>query len=378
MVDTSDGGSRREATLPLPFRPTEGRDAHVAGPIDAGESMTRRILCSGLLALLLSSWGNWAAATPNRSRVLSSPRARSIRVSLHTRRHPHRPSTPLLESLVLPRPMPMRGPTPVGAAAAILMDAGTGEVLFEQNADDPRPPASITKILTALVILERGVLADTVVVSQAAASVGGYRLGLRRRQRISLEDLLSAILIRSANDAAVAAAEHVGSGMAGFVTMMNAKAQELGMYHSHFENPHGLDEPGHYTTARDMALLTRVAMAHPYFAQLVRTREATVTIWQLGRRGLQARARTILSHNKLLGRLEGADGVKTGYTDAAGRCLVASASRSGQRMIAVLLKDPQRWTDAATLLEFGFGAATGTVLPVSEPSRAAGTGGGHS
>ncbi len=274
--------------------------------------------------------------------------------------------------------MPMQSLTPVNAASAILMDAVTGEVLFEQNADDPRPPASITKILTALVILERGVLADTVVVGQTAASVGGYRLGLRRGQRISLEDLLSAILIRSANDAAEAAAEYVGSGAAGFVAMMNAKAQELGMYHSHFKNPHGLDEPGHYTTARDMALLTRVAMAHPYFAQLVRTREATVTIWQPGRRGLQARARTILSHNKLLGRLEGADGVKTGYTDAAGRCLVASASRGGQRMIAVLLKDPQRWTDAATLLEFGFGAATGAVLPVSEPSRAAGTGGGQS
>lgn len=339
--------------------------------------MTRRVLCGGLLASLLLAWANLAPAAPNRSRVLGSPRARSIRVSLHTR-HRHRPSAQVQESLFLPRSIPMRAPTVVSAASAILMDAGTGEVLFEQNADDPRPPASITKILTALVILERGVLSDTVVVSQAAASAGGYRLGLRRGQRISLEDLLSAILIRSANDAAVAAAEHVGSGMAGFVAMMNAKAEELGMYHSHFENPHGLDEPGHYTTARDMAVLARVAMTHPYFAQLVRTREATVTIWQVGHRGLKARARTILSHNKLLGRVEGADGIKTGYTDAAGRCLVASASRGSQRMIAVLLKDPQRWTDAARLLEFGFGTGTGTVLPVGGASRAAETGGGQS
>jgi D-alanyl-D-alanine carboxypeptidase (penicillin-binding protein 5/6) len=255
------------------------------------------------------------------------------------------------------------------------MDAATGEVLFEQNADAPRPPASITKILTALVILERGQLEDTVLVSQEAASVGGYRLGLRRGQRISLRDLLAAILIRSANDASEAAAEHVGRGVSAFVALMNAKAQELGMHHSHFENPHGLDEPGHYTTARDMAVLTRAAMEHPAFAELVRTRETTVKIWQPGPRGLLQRARAIQTHNKLLGRLEGADGVKTGYTDAAGRCLVASASRGGQRMIAVLLKDPQRWTDAATLLEFGFEAAGGEGRPTGGPWRAAGTGG---
>ena len=275
---------------------------------------------------------------------------------------------------MLPRSTPPQYPTQVSAASAILMDAVTGEVLFEQNADEPRPPASITKILTALVILEQGQLDDTVVVSQAAASVGGYRLGLRQGQRISLRDLLAAILIRSANDAAEAAAEHVGHGLAGFVGLMNAKAQELGMQHSQFQNPHGLDEPGHYTTARDMALLTRAAMEHPAFAELVRTRETRVTIQQPGPRGLLQRVRTIQTHNRLLGRLEGADGVKTGYTDMAGRCLVASASRGGQRMIAVLLKDPQRWTDAATLLEFGFEATGGGGRPTGDPWRAADTG----
>jgi len=336
--------------------------------------MTRRLLlCGTLLVFLLSGWVSSSPATPTRPGV-NRPKMRVVRVSLHTRHRRHAS----FESLTLPRATQIQAPTQLSAASAILMDATTGEVLFEQNADEPRPPASITKILTALVILERGNLADTVVVSQAAANVGGYRLGLRQGQRVSLEDLLSAILIRSANDAAVAAAEHVGSGMAGFVAMMNAKALELGMFHSHFGNPHGLDEPGHYTTARDMALLTRVAMVHPSFAELVRTRETTVTIWQRGPRGYRGRIRTILSHNKLLGRLEGADGVKTGYTDAAGRCLVASASRGSQRMIAVLLKDSQRWSDAAMLLEFGFGAATGAVLPVSEPARAAGTGDGNS
>jgi len=356
--------------------PTEESDPKFRGPLDMGGGVTRRILCGGLLAFLLCGLASSAPAAPNRSGILGPPVARSVRVSVQTR-HRHRPSAPLPESLELPRPVPIPSPAQVSAVSAILLDAVTGEVLFEQNADEPLPPASITKILTALVILERGRLTDTAVVSQAAASVGGYRLGLRRGQRVSLEDLLSALLIRSANDAAEAAAELVGQGAAGFVAMMNAKAQELGMHNSHFENPHGLDEPGHYTTARDMALLTRVAMEQQYFAQLVRTRETRVTIWQPGPRGLQPRVRTIQSHNKLLGRLEGADGVKTGYTDAAGRCLVASASRGGQRMIAVLLKDPQRWTDAATLLEFGFEAGTRASWPVDGPWRAAGTGGGR-
>jgi D-alanyl-D-alanine carboxypeptidase (penicillin-binding protein 5/6) len=218
------------------------------------------------------------------------------------------------------------------------------------------------------VILERGRLTDTVVVSREAARVGGYRLGLRRGQQLSLEDLLTAVLIRSANDAAVAAAEHVGHGLEGFVSLMNAKAEELGMQHSHFANPHGLDEPGHFTTARDMAVLTRVALEQPAFARLVRTREVSVTIWNPGRRGPVARARLIQSHNKLLGRVDGADGVKTGYTDGAGRCLVASASRGDRRMIAVLLNDPQRWSDAASLLEYGF-EAVGSAAAVREGDR---------
>jgi D-alanyl-D-alanine carboxypeptidase (penicillin-binding protein 5/6) len=265
----------------------------------------------------------------------------------------------------------------VSAAAAILVDADTGEVIFSRNPDEPRPPASITKILTALVILERGRLADTVTVSLTAARVGGHRLGLRAGQRVSLEDLLAAILIQSANDAAAAAAEHVGHGLAGFVAMMNARARELGMHNSHFANPHGLDEPDHLTTARDMALLTRVALEHPLFARLVRIQEFRLTVWQPARRGLVPRSRIIQSHNKLLGRLEGADGVKTGYTGGAGQCLVASASRGGQRMLAVLLNDPRRWMDAATLLEFGFGSAGGAARIPGRPWRAAVAGGGR-
>jgi serine-type D-Ala-D-Ala carboxypeptidase (penicillin-binding protein 5/6) len=271
----------------------------------------------------------------------------------------HTPLPPIGESLTVPRvgglPEPP-GAVGVNAASAILMDGKSGSVLFERYPDAQRSPASVTKILTALVVLEHGQLDDTVLVSRTAAETGGFRLGLRAGQRISLNDLLAAILIRSANDAAVAAAEHVGKSLNGFVALMNETARELGMTNSHFANPHGLDEPFHYTTARDMAILTRVALDHPTFARLVRTRETRVTIWKPGRRALVPQVRIVLSHNRLLGRLEGADGVKTGYTDSAGRCLVASASRGNQRMIAVLLNDPHRWTDAAALLEYGFGS----------------------
>jgi serine-type D-Ala-D-Ala carboxypeptidase (penicillin-binding protein 5/6) len=305
------------------------------------------VVAFGVLAFILFGLAGSTPAAPNH--VGLSKRRATHRIAAV---HRDRSSSLLPESLGLPR----SGPTDVNAAAAVLMDAKTGEVLYARNPDEPLPPASVTKILTGLVILEQGSLSDTVVVGQNAARVGGYRLGLRRGQQLSLEDLLAATLIRSANDAAVAAAEHVGHGLAGFVALMNAKAQELGMQHSHFANPHGLDEPGHYTTARDMALLTRVALDHPAFARLVRIREISVTVWNPGRRGPVARGRLIQSHNKLLGRVDGADGVKTGYTDAAGRCLVASASRGDRRMIAVLLNDPRRWSDAASLLEYGFEA----------------------
>jgi len=338
--------------------------------------VTKQVLCVGALAILMAASAPPVPAAPNRAGIFSPPGSRTLRASA-VARHRARASTSHLEFLALPRSAPTPGSMEVSAAAAILMEADTGEVLFARNPDEPRPPASITKILTALVILERGRLADTVVVSQAAAYVGGHRLGLRRGQRVSLEDLLAAILIQSANDAAVAAAEHVGHGLSGFVALMNAKAQALGMHHSRFANPHGLDEPDHFTTARDMAVLTRAALAHPSFARLVRTQEITLTIWQPARRGLLPRARTIQSHNKLLGRLEGADGVKTGYTGGAGQCLVASASRGGQRMIAVLLNDPRRWMDAATLLEFGFGSGGGAARVPSRPWRAAVVGGGR-
>lgn len=339
----------------------------------------RRVVYSAVLLVLVIGMVGSAHAVPSRGGHARKA-ARGERGSSAVRA-PSQASMPLREFLELPRSQAPLVPLGVSAASAILMDAETGEVLFARNPDDPRPPASTTKILTALVILERGRLSDMVSVSHGAAQVGGHQLRLRAGQRISLEDLLAAILIQSANDAAVAAAEHVGGSLRGFVALMNARAQELGLRDSQFANPHGLDEPGHYTSARDLARLAQVALEDPGFARIVRMPEARLTVWQTGRKGLQhPQARIVRSHNKLLGRLDGADGVKTGYTGGAGRCLVASASRDGQRLIAVLLNDPHRWSDAAVLLEYGFGFTGGAAQGHSPfgPWHAAQAGGNRS
>jgi serine-type D-Ala-D-Ala carboxypeptidase (penicillin-binding protein 5/6) len=333
-------------------------------PVDVKRAIHRaprtrqRLLCGAVLGFLVLALVGSALAARKTGTTRSRSKAQS-RLTVSTRTYA--PLPPAVESLELPGAgLPAgNGGVPrlgVNAAAAILVDAQSGVVLYERHPDAPLPPASVTKILTALIILERGRLSDTVVVSQNAAQTGGHRLGLRAGQRISLADLLAAVLIRSANDAAVAAAEHVGGSLSGFVGLMNETAKDLGMASSRFANPHGLDEPFHFTTARDMATLTRVALDNTTFAELVRARQAHLTIWKPGRRNLVPQNRIVLSHNRLLGQVAGADGVKTGYTDSAGRCLVASASRGSHRMIAVLLNDPQRWTDAAALLEYGFGS----------------------
>jgi D-alanyl-D-alanine carboxypeptidase len=248
------------------------------------------------------------------------------------------------------------------------VDHETGEILYAHAARERRSPASLTKVMTAIVVLEKTQLTDQVVVGPTARDAGGSTLGLRPGQRASVRDLLAALLIKSANDAAVALAEHVGGSVAGFAALMNAKAQALGMRDSHFQNPHGLDAPDHYASAYDLALLTRYALQSPVFAQLVRARQEAIRLMGPGkRRGRpEVATRIIRSHNRLLGGFDGADGVKTGFTSEAGRCLVASAQRDGKRLIAVLLNDPRRWDDAASLLQYGFtlvGAPAGTRAP---------------
>jgi D-alanyl-D-alanine carboxypeptidase len=181
---------------------------------------------------------------------------------------------------------------------------------------------------------------------------------LKRGQRISLADLLWAMLLRSANDAASAAATHVAGTEERFVARMNEKAVSIGMTDTHFTNPHGLDDPDHYSTAYDLALLARQALREPMLARMVQTKEAWMSI-QKGPRGRFAKRMLLRTNNRLLGHFDGANGVKTGYTHRAGRCLVASASRGGRQLIAVLLNDDDRWTNAAALLEYGFAAFDG-------------------
>ena len=246
----------------------------------------------------------------------------------------------------------------MSAAAALLMEADSGAILFARNARERRPPASITKIMTALVILEDGQLDDTVVITEQAVRPAGIGLGLKRGQRIAMKDLLWAILLRSANDAASAAAAHVGGTEERFVARMNAKARSLGMEGTHFTNPHGLDDLDHYSTAHDLALLARQALRNPTFARMVRTREAWLSI-QTGRNGRVVKRKLLRTHNRLLEQFFEADGIKTGFTERAGRCLVASASRGEHQLIAVLLNDASRWTDAAAMLEYGFAALNG-------------------
>lgn len=265
----------------------------------------------------------------------------------------------------------VQGVTPeqVSALSALLVDGETGRILFEREAHERRRPASITKIMTAVLLLEKGRLKDTVVVGRQAM-VGGYGIGLKAGQRISLEDLFKAILVGSANDAAVVAAWHVAGSMDRFVAMMNAKAAALGMKDTWFQNPHGLDAEGHYSTAYDLALLTRYALSHPLFAKLVKSQKVWVTM-----KDGRGRARRVLlrTHNRILGWYEGADGVKTGYTAEAGPCLIASATRGDRRLIAVLLNDHRRWLDAASLFEYGFGTSAsekrGKVVSLPRPGR---------
>ncbi|MGE5673780.1 MAG: D-alanyl-D-alanine carboxypeptidase family protein, partial [Mycobacterium leprae] len=185
--------------------------------------------------------------------------------------------------------------------------------------------------------------------SPRAASTIGSRMHIRAGEFYSLHDLLYVLLLRSGNDAAVAIAEHISGSVEQFATLMNTKAKAIGATNSHFMNPHGLTQPDHYTTAHDLALIARYALLNETFADIVATREIPLTYEQLDKRVL------LHNTNRLLHMLEGADGVKTGTTAAAGRCLVASATRDEQKLVAVILHAGNRWSDSQRLLEWGFG-----------------------
>lgn len=238
----------------------------------------------------------------------------------------------------------------ISAQHAIVMDGQTGQVLYEKNADRQALIASTTKIMTALLICEQCNVLDRMEIPKEAVGIEGSSMYLREGEVLTLQELLYGLMLQSGNDAAVALAIYCGGTVSDFAQLMNDKAHRLGMENTHFVNPHGLDAPGHYSTARDLAVLAAYAMENPVFAQTVSAK--TVTVGQ----------RYLRNHNKLLWQLDGADGVKTGFTKAAGRILVSSAMRQGRRLIAVTINAPDDWNDHKYLLEKGFSAYTPQTL----------------
>ena len=243
----------------------------------------------------------------------------------------------------------------VDAESCILMEKATGQVLYAENEHEQLEPASVTKVMTLLLVMEAidaGTLAydDLVTASAYACSMGGSQIWLKENEQMSVEDMLKAVCVASANDCSVALGEHLAGSCEAFVDRMNARAEELGMADTHFENPTGLPAEGHVTSAYDIALMSReLILHHPDIRQFT-------TIWM---DTLRDGAFTLSNTNRLVRDYQGATGLKTGSTDAAGYCLAATAERDGMELIAVVLKSPtsaQRFESAKALLNYGFAA----------------------
>lgn len=232
------------------------------------------------------------------------------------------------------------------APASIVLESSTGRVLSASNAYLSMAPASTTKILTAITVLKHVDVNRTVEVSAQAAGVEGSSIYLKAGEKWTVLDLLYGLMLRSGNDAAVQLALTTAGSVEAFATLMNDVAYRAGAFHSHFANPHGLHDARHYTTAYDLAAITAYAMRDPLFRRIVATKTHTFT--QGGER------RTFVNKNKMLSGYEGAVGVKTGYTKAAGRCLVSAAERDGMRLVAVVLHEYDMWYRSADLLDAAF------------------------
>ena len=248
----------------------------------------------------------------------------------------------------------------VTAKAVVLMEMETGKILWDKNKEAPRPPASTAKILTALVTLDRMPLKEIVTVSITATANKSSAVALKNGERLAVQDLLYALLLQSNNDAALALASHISGSTPKFVQIMNQKARSLGALHSKFSNPTGLPDRGQVTTARDLALITKVALENPEFRRIVATKSYP---WK------SSKWEGVLDNsNELLGSYDGAIGVKTGNTREAGYCLVAAAQRRDQILIAVILGSQEKhvWQDAKKLLDYGFKNST-DVAPGGRP-----------
>ena len=230
----------------------------------------------------------------------------------------------------------------ISARKACVLDAVGGRTLLEKDADSRSLIASTTKIMTALVVCEQCNVLDRMRIPKEAVGIEGSSMYLQEGEVLTIQELLYGLMLRSGNDAAVALAIYCGGTVEEFAERMNDKARSLGLRNTHFVNPNGLDAPDHYSTARDLAVLSAYAMENPVFYKTVSAKNVRVG------------ERSLTNHNKLLWRVKGADGVKTGYTKAAGRILVSSATRDARRIIAVTIDDGNDWNDHAVMLEDGF------------------------
>lgn len=251
-------------------------------------------------------------------------------------------------------------PPEIKGEAAYLIDVQSGQTLYSKNGDQLMAPASTTKILTGLLAIELGNLEDTVTASETMLdykTVYGTRIYLEPGEQLTLEDMLYALLLNSANDAAVAIAEHISGDMMNFVGLMNNKVAELGLKDTTFKNPSGLNEEGHLTTAHDLARIAQAAYANPIFRDYIKTKSHVIP------REKENVPIEMFNENKLLWQDETITGMKTGYTSQARNCLVASASRDGRELIGVILKSPGReiYTDMQALLDYGFGQFENTI-----------------
>lgn len=252
---------------------------------------------------------------------------------------------PLTLSLL---PVTAGGP-PIQASAALIMDAQTGQVLWERNSRSTRYPASTTKILTSLILLEERSLNDKITAPADTKTVTGSSLHLEPGERITVQTALYSLLLRSANDVCHAIAVDIAGSDAAFAEKMNAKAREIGATRSHFTNPHGLPDPNHTTTALDLALIAREAMKNEAFRAAAATRKTTID------RSLNSKDTILISRNKWLEKDPTADGIKTGFTNDAGQCYVGSATRGGHQVITVVLNTPDWVADHSQMLDWTYG-----------------------
>ncbi|MBB6216665.1 D-alanyl-D-alanine carboxypeptidase (penicillin-binding protein 5/6) [Anaerosolibacter carboniphilus] len=233
----------------------------------------------------------------------------------------------------------------ISASSAIVMDVQTGRILYSKDIHAKKPMASTTKIMTALLALENSSPDAIVKIPRQAVGVEGSSIYLQNDEKVKMEDLVYGLMLRSGNDSAVAIASHISGSVEEFCALMNRRSKELGANNTNFMNPHGLHDDQHYTTAYDLALISRQALLNKEFKKIVSTK-----LWTADREGFKY----FYNKNKTLTQYEGGDGVKTGFTKKSGRCLVTSATRNGMQLVTVVLNAPDWFQDSYNLLDYAF------------------------